>query len=115
MRSAGAVPSRSADTIRGETKASGANSRMCRATFPPGDHGETGGAAMRQIEDALLSVCRVVGLRGLDDLAQPKLEVVQAQCPTNAIFQAASVFLRLTGVPVRPLGTLGLPRTSAGC
>src|SRR5262249_30714547 len=32
--SAGAVPSSSAATIRGETKASGANSRMCRSTFP---------------------------------------------------------------------------------
>src|SRR5262249_47896015 len=34
VRSAGAVPSSSADTIRGETKASGANSRMCRWAFP---------------------------------------------------------------------------------
>jgi hypothetical protein len=34
VRSAGAVPSRSADTIRGETKASGANNRMCRSTLP---------------------------------------------------------------------------------
>jgi len=34
MRSAGPVPSSSADTTRGETKASGASSRTCRSTFP---------------------------------------------------------------------------------
>ena len=33
VRSAGGVLSRSADTIRGETKASGANNRMCRSTL----------------------------------------------------------------------------------
>jgi len=34
VRSAGAVLSSSADTIRGETKASDAKSRMCRSAFP---------------------------------------------------------------------------------
>ena len=34
MRSAGAVLSRRADTIRGERKASGASSRTCRSTLP---------------------------------------------------------------------------------
>ena len=34
MRLAGAVPSMMADTIRGDRKASGANSRTCRSTLP---------------------------------------------------------------------------------